>query len=74
MFVSIGFIEGFLIGLCITNCIQPAVSSTFVYYMEGEEAFRNNHPCEFWELTRIWGHVYPSSSTGLLVARNSFDT
>ena len=58
---SAGFVVGMAVGVLISNIIQSAVKSIFVFYAEDPRALQRNHPDLYDQLTSKWMEVHPNT-------------
>lgn len=56
-----GFVLGLVIGLLVSNMIESAVASVFVFFAEDPKELQRNHPAIHDELCVAWLAAHPSS-------------
>ncbi len=56
-----GFVLGMVIGLLVSNIIESAVASVFVFFAEDPKELQNNHPEVHDQLCIAWMAMYPTS-------------
>jgi len=56
-----GFVMGLAVGVLLSNILEAAVISIFVYYAEDPRVMQRNHPELYDELTAKWMEIHPDT-------------